>query len=48
MSCTKAQVVLLLEKIEEELLDERDKAVVRKYAERIKRMAWAETLANLL
>jgi len=48
MSCTKAQVVLLLEKIEEEMHDERDKAIIRKYCERIKRMAWAETLANLL
>ena len=47
MTCTKAQVVLLLEKIEEELESERDRAILRKYIEKVKRTAWAELMAEL-
>ena len=47
LSCTKAQVILLLERIEEELRDNHDKKVVREYIERIRKSAWAEIIREL-
>ena len=42
MGCTRAQIVALLEKIEAELRDPRDKEVLRTYIEKLKTRAWHE------
>ena len=42
MTCTKAQVILLLEKIRDELKCEEDKELLDEYIERIKSVAWSE------
>ena len=42
MGCTRAQVLMLLEKIREELRDERDKRLLDKYIEKIRGKAWHE------
>ncbi|MEM2005515.1 MAG: hypothetical protein QW705_01785 [Zestosphaera sp.] len=47
MACTKAQIILLLEKIAEEMRDESDRMVVMDYVERIRKQAWAETLREI-
>ncbi len=45
--CTKAQVILLLEKIESEMVSEHDRKVIREYIERIRKTAWAELVREL-
>ena len=47
MTCTKAQVILLLEKIAEEMHDPRDREVVLQYAEKIKKAAWNDIIREL-
>jgi len=42
VTCTKAQVILLLEKIRDELKCEEDKKLLDEYIERIKSVAWSE------
>ena len=45
---TKSEVVILLERIAEELKHEEDRQVLLKYADKIKRAAYAEIIAELL
>ncbi|MEM2197226.1 MAG: hypothetical protein QW290_09120 [Sulfolobales archaeon] len=47
MTCTKAQILILLEKIKEELMYEEDKQVLQDYIERIRRTAWLELISQL-
>ena len=47
MGCTKAQVILLLEKIADEMIDPRDRKTVLQYARRIKKTAWDEIVREL-
>ena len=47
MGCTKAQVILLLEKIAEEMQDPKDKEIVMQYVRKIKRAAWDEIIREL-
>ena len=47
MTATLAHIVLLLERIKEELKHEEDKAVLQKYLDKIKCSAWAETIREL-
>ena len=47
MTCTKAQILILLLKIAEEMRDEFDKKIVIEYAERIRRTAWLELISQL-
>ena len=47
MGCTKAQVILLLERIKEELRDPKDKEVVQKYIDLLRYGAWRELMAEI-
>ncbi|MEM1831649.1 MAG: hypothetical protein QXT64_08310 [Desulfurococcaceae archaeon] len=47
MTCTKAQILILLEKIKEELINEDDKKLLDEYIERIRRTAWLELISQL-
>ena len=47
MGCTKAQVILLLEKIKDEMKDPRDKEVVQRYIDMLRYGAWKELLAEI-
>jgi len=42
MSCSKAQLIVLLEKIKSELRDLEDKRVVEKYIETLRKSTWVE------
>ena len=47
MGCTKAQVILLLEKIKDEMKDPRDKEVVQRYIDMLRYGAWRELMAEI-
>ncbi len=47
MSCKRSQVIVLLEKIAEEMLDERDKQIIKEYIEKLKKSAWVEVYSSL-
>ncbi len=47
MTCTKAQILVLLEKIKEELVYEEDKQLIEDYIDRIRKTAWLELISQL-
>lgn len=47
MTCTKVQILLLLERLREELTHEDDKQVIEDYIERIRRTTWLELISQL-
>ncbi|MGC8975850.1 MAG: hypothetical protein ACP5KB_06625 [Thermoprotei archaeon] len=47
MTCTKAQILVLLEKIREELVYEEDKQLIEDYIDRIRKTAWLELISQL-
>jgi len=47
VTCTKAQILVLLEKIKEELVYEEDKQLIEDYIDRIRKTAWLELISQL-
>lgn len=47
MGCTKSQVVVLLERIAEEMVCEEDRKTVLRHAAYVKHGAWKEIMAEL-